>query len=168
MNKKVAKDVLEGILDNADHLYKLRLSNVDLHEEKTFKSLLNVLEYYMSELTTLNLSNCCLHPHQLVSVSKLLKRNHQIIKTLDLSFNTLNKKNEGVIHHNKQFIANMNKFFTKTNLLNHLDMSGMNLEPKSIISLCETLCCCPNLMSIHLNDNGIMFESNKNVFRELL
>ena len=59
----------------------------------------------------------------------------------------------------------MNKYFNATTLLNHLDFSGMNFDARQVQMLCETLCCCPNLMSVHLNDNGIMNKNSKGLFK---
>jgi len=93
MNKKVALNIINSILENGNHLYKLRLSNINLNDDTIFKNLIECLNFYASELTCLNLSNSCLQPNQLLGIAKVLKRNPQSLKTLDLSYNTLNKKN---------------------------------------------------------------------------
>ena len=75
MNKKVAQHIINEILDNGDHLYKLRLSNINLNDDDIFHNLLETLNFYTSELTCLNLSNACLQPHHLLKIAKVLKRN---------------------------------------------------------------------------------------------
>jgi len=60
MNKKVAQNILDEILANGDHLYKLRLSNINLNDDNIIKSLIETLNFYSSELTCINLSNSCL------------------------------------------------------------------------------------------------------------
>jgi hypothetical protein len=60
----------------------------------------------------------------------------------------------------------MCKFFNRTDLLNHLDISGMNFNTTGLLMLCETLAMCPSLMSIHLNDNNI--NENKQLHLEIL
>ena len=67
-----------------------------------------------------------------------------------------------------RFVKEMKTFFETTDLLNHLDISGMNFDDSSLITLCESLSCCPNLMAIHLNDNHLMEHRNENLLKEIL
>jgi hypothetical protein len=62
----------------------------------------------------------------------------------------------------------MKIFFELTDLLNHLDISGMNFDDSSLITLCESLSCCPNLMAIHMNDNNLMDSRNEELLKEIL
>lgn len=62
----------------------------------------------------------------------------------------------------------MKVFFEVTDLLNHLDISGMNFNDQSLITLCESLSCCPNLMAIHINDNALMEYRNEGLLKEIL
>ena len=62
----------------------------------------------------------------------------------------------------------MKDFFELTDLLNHLDISGMNYDDRSLIMLCESLSCCPNLMAIHLNDTNLMEHRNEGLLKEIL
>tara|TARA_B110000285_G_scaffold218642_1_gene268323 strand:+ start:347 stop:691 length:345 start_codon:yes stop_codon:yes gene_type:complete len=49
-------------------------------------------------------------------------------------------------------------------MLNHLDVSGMNMDKKQIIEVCEIMQSCPNLMSVHLNDLGINLVDESSYF----
>jgi hypothetical protein len=67
-----------------------------------------------------------------------------------------------------QFIKNMEEFFSGSDLLNHVDFSGMNFNNPSILRMCESLSCCPNLMVVHLNDNNISDKCNHEFFTEVI
>ena len=62
----------------------------------------------------------------------------------------------------------MKIFLELTDLLNHLDISGMNFDDKSLIKLCEVMSCCPNLMVIHLSDNHLLEHRNESLLKEVL
>lgn len=63
--------------------------------------------------------------------------------------------------HSEQFIKNIVEFFHGSDLLNHVNLSGMNFNKMSILKVCEVLSCCPTLMAIHLNDNNISDKRDK-------
>ena len=50
----------------------------------------------------------------------------------------------------------MISFLQNTELLNHIDLSGMNLGAKNLTMICENLYVSPSLLAIHLSDNGII------------
>lgn len=101
-------------------------------------------------------------------ISDELKNAPLWIKKLDLSYNTLNfTTNPADIEHSKKFVKDMSIFLELTDLLNHLDMSGMNFDEKSLIRLCETMATCPNLMAIHLNDYQLLDHRNHDLLREV-
>jgi len=62
----------------------------------------------------------------------------------------------------------MVEFFSGSDLLNHVNFSGMNYNNQNLLGLCEVLSCCPNLMAIHLNDNNISDKSNREFFTEVI
>jgi Ran GTPase-activating protein (RanGAP) involved in mRNA processing and transport len=102
-------------------------------------------------------------------ISHVLKENPFYIKKIDLSYNTLNFQNSKADReYSFQFVRDMKSFFELTDLLNHLDISGMNFNDQSLIMLCESLSCCPNLMAIHLNDNNLMEQRNEELLKEIL
>ena len=79
------------------------------------------------------------------------------MKTLDLSYNQVQVKKQDKRETEivKEFVKNFKSFLTCTVMLNHMDISGMNLDKRHITELCEIMQSCPNLMSIHMNDLGI-------------
>jgi hypothetical protein len=130
--------------------------------------LCSVLNQYQGELSSINLSNASLTPRYLVMIAEELKAAPFWIKTLDLSYNTLNfATNPPDIAHSKHFVSTMCQFFDLTDLLNHLDMSGMNFDNKSLIKLCEKMAVCPNLMAVHLNDYQLLDPRNDDLLREI-
>jgi hypothetical protein len=62
----------------------------------------------------------------------------------------------------------MKAFFELADLLNHLDISGMNFDEQSLITLCEVMFCCPSLMGIHMNDNHLNEQRNEELLKEIL
>ena len=101
-------------------------------------------------------------------ISEELKNAPFWIKRLDLSYNTLNfTTNPPDIEHSKKFVKDMCLFFDLTDLLNHLDMSGMNFDSNSLIRVCEKTATCPNLMAIHLNDYHLLDPRNEELLREI-
>ena len=87
-------------------------------------------------------------------IAEVLKNAPHYIKKLDLSYNTLNFVTKPAeIEHSKKFVKDLSLFFDLTDLLNHIDISGMNFDNVSLLHLCEKMATCPNLMAIHLNDS---------------
>ena len=66
-------------------------------------------------------------------------------------------------------MKHINEFFQMDQNLNHLNLSGMNMEHKQLIELCETLSKQPLLMSLHLSDNGIDggIKASENIYEYL-
>jgi len=52
----------------------------------------------------------------------------------------------------------MVEYLKVTDALNHIDLSGMNFQKEQLHELCEHLCGSPNLLAIHLNDNGLQHD----------
>lgn len=44
----------------------------------------------------------------------------------------------------------------------------MNLGATNLVELCSQMACCPNLMGIHLSDNGIINPEDDELMTELL
>ena len=123
---------------------------------------------YQGELNSINLSNASLTPKYLSLISEEFKKAPYWMKRLDLSYNTLNfTTNPPDIEHSKKFVKDMCLFFDLTDLLNHVDMSGMNFDSHSLIQICEKMATCPNLMAIHLNDYHLLDQRNEDLLREI-
>ena len=59
-------------------------------------------------------------------ISEELKKAPYYIKKLDLGYNTLNFLTKPIeIEYSKKFVKDMSLFFEMTDLLNHIDISGM-------------------------------------------
>ena len=44
----------------------------------------------------------------------------------------------------------------------------MNFDDQSLITLCEVMSCCPNLMAIHMNDNHLIEPRSEKLLKEVL
>jgi len=62
----------------------------------------------------------------------------------------------------------MMHFLSETNVLNHLDLSGMAFDSKSLILLAKNLSRSSSLLAVHLNDNGIVSSSDQELMMEIL
>jgi len=101
-------------------------------------------------------------------ISEELKNAPYWIKKLDLSYNTLNfTTNPPDIEHSKKFVRDICLFLDLTDLLNHIDISGMNFDDQNLTQVCEKLACCPNLMAIHLNDYHLLEPRNAELLKEI-
>ena len=116
---------------------------------------------YQGELNSINLSSTSITPKYLSMISEELKKAPFWIKRLDLSYNTLNfSGNPADVEHSKKFVKDMCLFLDLTDLLNHIDVSGMNFDNANLIKVCEKMAVCPNLMAIHLNDYQLLDARN--------
>jgi hypothetical protein len=101
-------------------------------------------------------------------ISEELKKAPYYIKKLDLSYNTLNFVTKPIeIDYSKKFVKDMCLFFELTDLLNHIDISGMQFDNQSLLNLCENMATCPNLMVIHLNDSHLLEKRYEEVLLEI-
>ena len=79
------------------------------------------------------------------------------IRDINLSYNLLDFAEEG----SEDFINstasmdNLRQLLKKAKLMNHINVSGMNICRSELITFCKQCMASPLLMSIHLNDNGI-------------
>ena len=91
------------------------------------------------------------------------------LKNLNLSYNSLVQPPQGdksglnqsnpEIEASCEFVENVCDFMRKNNLLNHVDLSGMNLNAEQILAIADTtLTQSESLLVIHLSDNGIGFD----------
>ena len=112
-------------------LMKLKLSNIDLNDDRLLELLLEVLDN-KEILTHLDLSWTKLKPVQLLALSETLKKDDgyplRNIRNLNLSYNSLffDEKAKEPLPSDK-FVENLIEFIQNTRALNHLDISGMKL-----------------------------------------
>ena len=79
------------------------------------------------------------------------------MKNLDLSYNVL-QFDEGKPGYQDSIacVKNMVDFISTTDVLNHLSLQGMGYQKPQLLEICTVACTCPNLLAIHLSDNGII------------
>lgn len=65
-----------------------------------------------------------------------------------------------------QVITNLCELFSKSFILCHVKLSGMNFTKNELLELCKIMFRLPLVMSIHLNDNEI--NRDQETFSEVL
>ena len=55
-----------------------------------------------------------------------------------------------------QFLENIIEIIESSRIINHVNLSGMNIERDDILQICKSCQNSQMLMSIHLSDNGII------------
>ena len=119
-------------------------------------------------LQVLDLSWASLTPKQLNLIAHELKDvDGPSLKNLNLSYNRLDfQSSDEDSAYSRKFLSNMRNFFQGARWLNHLNMSGMNIEQEELLQLCQDITTCPMLLALHLNDNGIV--ANEEFFLQVL
>ena len=56
----------------------------------------------------------------------------------------------------------MERFFWEAFFINHVNLSGMNLNEKALTRLLEIMKGCPFLLGFHLSDNNISTSVSNN------
>ena len=138
---------------------------------------------------TIELSNTHLKPKSLFEIAGALVENKQGIKNLNLSYNFLwtgrllpaeppqperplsgsaRRKTEppppkriSDEEYAYKFIEKMSLYLQKTGMLNHLNLSGLQLgkfEHSKVMELLGKINECVNLLAVHLSDNDLMLE----------
>ena len=82
-------------------------------------------------LTHLDLSWAGLSPKQLYLISETLKENHEQIplRNMNLSYNCLYSNEDNIDYKaSQEFVLNISEYIRKSQILNHLDLSGMNIS----------------------------------------
>ena len=109
----------------------------------------------------LDISWCKLPPKGLLVISDELVINPKCIKSLNLGYNSLcfNPQSEQQMFDSEDFLFNINEYLQSDKLiLNHLDLSGMNIIREQMVEVCKSIANNDVLLSVHLNDNGIRSE----------
>jgi len=168
---------------------KLKLSNVDLNDNRIQELLLELLEK-KEILTHLDLSWTKLKPNHLKAISLVLKKDGgypiQNIRNLNLSYNSLifDETAKDPLP-SDQFIENLLEFIQTSRALNHLDISGMKLGRDYNPDTCNfggdverhtstaaivplALACAESsyIAGVHMSDNGV--RNDTELFLEIL
>lgn len=161
----------KAIESSSRKLLKLQLSKLDLgSDDSTSQSL---CEHIMSSTTTAyyDISWAQLKPKHLKNIANALLKNFGRIRQLNLSYNGLSfgdhvkefqeggpgKRERELIADSNQFMNSFIQFLNsdESSLLNHLNLSGMGFQPDQLRDLSKVLAAKPNLLCVHLDDNGI-------------
>jgi len=90
-----------------------------------------------------------------------------VFKVINLSYNNLNFNESHVDYESSmKFMKCFTNYIKITDILSHLDLSGLLFPPDVLHELANYLSVCPNLMGLHLNDIGI--HQDEHTFLELL
>lgn len=80
-----------------------------------------------------------------------------MVRNLNLSYNPLQFDPEKPQYEPSiKFIENMVEYIKITDVLNHISVQGMGFLKQQLLDLCGVMCTCPNLLAVHLSDNGII------------
>ena len=181
--------ILTSINTTGIQLMKLKLSNVNLNENKIVNNLVELLAS-REILMTLDISWSKLTPRQLNKITQKLQdpdayplRN---IRNLNISYNSLHFiENKPDFKDSEEVVENLINLVSNSNVLNHIDISGMNLgrdfnpdqfslldEPDGhcshapILSLALAIATNDNMLAVHLSDNGL--RQDMDIFLEVL
>lgn len=132
---------VEKLFQNGLNLNVLKLSHINIASESTLKAVEHFIEHNQL-IGKLDLSHCCLRAKHLLRIVQKLKQFPNHVKQLNLSYNMLKggvefeeymeddldvtyckiQKNEST-----EFIFELAEYLKKSSLINHLDISGLQL-----------------------------------------
>ena len=168
IKKTLTTKLVYALSQQAPRLAKLRLSNINLNDRMHVAQLSTVIANQQDVLLNLDLSHSKLTPKSMAHIAEQLRENSTGLKNLNLSYNPLTfTKGSREQAFSRNFVKNMNEFLKHADILNHIDLSGLLLPKEQLLYLSETLSSCPNLMAIHLSDNGIMSPWNNEILDEM-
>lgn len=136
--KPMFNDILDQICQRGTFLQKLKLSNVNLCDNDIAQKICQIVEDRNS-MIHLDLSWSRLSPKQLNNIMKTLaEKDQQTLKNLNIAYNSLlqppldeninfNYDNPELLA-SREFVDNLCEFMSKNDLLNHIDLSGMNFS----------------------------------------
>ena len=90
------------------------------------------------------------------------------MRAVNLSYNTLDfdlgqhsagkviEAKHKTMEYSNSFLNNLLEFLQHEDMeLNHIDLSGMQLQRDQLVKICHALVKMPHMSAVHLNDNGI-------------
>ena len=108
----------------------------------------------------------------------LAEKYEHTLRNLNIGYNSLTQppkdenayfdENDPNYLASEDFVEHLCVFMQKNDFLYHLDLSGMNLADEQILQISQTATMCEGLIAIHLSDNGIRAESQKELLGEVL
>ena len=135
---------------------RLALSNNLLNNTMAVSNIVDTLAV-KKHLQFLDLSWCGLGPRALMRITEQLLLMLAQVRDLNLSYNQLrfDSKSSADCKHSVEAVENLRLLIKKGRLLNHLNLSGMALQPERLIVLANAASKSGLLMALHLSDNGI-------------
>lgn len=161
------RDITEALLEFGGQLKVFKLSHISLNDAAIAKNMCQFLEQ-STNLTSLDLSWTWLPPKYLRDILTVLaERAQDSIRHLNLSYNSLTVEPtdaslnaqplEESIQISCEFVEQVLILLRKSQHLNHLDLSGMNLGEQYMIKIINcALLENQSLISLHLSDNNYL------------
>lgn len=158
---------LKAMEQRSGKLLKLQLSKLDLGaDDEAFRALCSFITN-SGTVAYFGLSWANLKGRHLKSLTQAFLQSPASIRQIDLSYNRQQfsvqgnvparrvqekaiKESEGFVRDFAQYLAG-----SESELLNHINLSGMGLEPDHLRVLCRALSKKPNLLCVHLDGNEI-------------
>lgn len=155
-NNSILQSVIDKCTLNTSTLMKLRLSNVDMKSRHFADSICQILTN-TRVLQQINFSWASLSMECLSQISSCLMDRILSLRSIDFSYNHLdfNPSHEENFEHSTAFVRNLVQFLSKSILINHLKLQGMDLNRDSVMQIVESVSKTPLLISLHLSDNDI-------------
>ena len=138
--------ILEQCLTNAPQLRKIKLSNVNLNDAVIVEKLCQIIEQ-KDLVSTIDLSWAGLSSQHLLKISKSLNSFPNNILNLNLSYNSLNFKENPMesFFNSEDFLEQFCAYLSATSTLKHLDISGLNFGKHQLAELCPIIAAVDNL-----------------------
>ena len=167
-NKDIMRELCSNFYRNGQSLMKLTLSKINLNDNKIVEDLCNIVSSkYQKFVHHLELSWCSLTPKHLARIVEEVRYCHENIRSLDLSYNSLYfNQNEGAnsplqqedLDHSVAFVDLLCEYLDSQDMLNFLNISGMNFGREPLVKICDHIARSKFLLAVHMNDNGIRFS----------
>lgn len=166
--KPMYNKLIESCHQRGVQLQKLKLSNVNLNDNQIVQNLCDLLAN-RPFIMNLDLSWTRLQSKHLNQIIMVLdEKSEHSMRNLNLSYNCLLQppKDEGAYYDEndinyestEEFAETLWEYITKNEVLNHLDISGMNFSDEQLIQISKAASQSEGLIAIHMSDNGIRAE----------
>ena len=119
-------EIIKGISKYGWRLSKLKLSNINLNDVKLVQEMVWMMQNQSKVLYSLDLSWTNLSAHSMYLIADQLNLHPWTFKYINLSYNNLNfKPGHPDEEKSLMFVDKMMIYIKKTDMLNHLDLSGL-------------------------------------------
>lgn len=126
-HKLLFQQILDACLNHGHLLQKIKLSNLNLNDNKIVDMICQIIQC-KEFVTHLDFSWSCLSASHLNKIAMELVKNPHFIRNLNLSYNSLTyDEKHADFAASEQFVENMCEYLEQAWILNHLDLSGLNL-----------------------------------------